>query len=145
MPRGIYKRTKEHLEKLTQNFLKHQFTWKGKKRSPFSEKTKRKMSVKNKGKHNSPKTEFKKGIKNSNWQGGRSFNLYGFNWTDLLKHSIRTRDCFVCQICKKNGWIIHHIDYNKKNCNPDNLITLCHSCHSKTNGDRNYWKKFLTK
>jgi len=38
----------------------------------------------------------------------------------------------------------NHIDYNKKNCNPDNLITLCHSCHSKTNHNRNYWvKKFV--
>lgn len=25
----------------------------------------------------------------------------------------------------------------------DNLISLCNSCHSKTNSDRNYWKERL--
>ena len=84
-----------------------------------------------------------KGEKCHFWRGGKSYELYGFDWTELLRHSIRTRDCFVCQICKKNGWIVHHIDYNKKNNNPDNLITLCQSCHSKTNGNRKYWIKFL--
>jgi 5-methylcytosine-specific restriction endonuclease McrA len=83
------------------------------------------------------------GEKSSNWQGGKSFELYGFDWTDLLKHSIRTRDCFVCQICKKHGWMVHHIDYNKKNNDPKNLVTLCNKCHSKTNGKREYWIKYL--
>ena len=83
------------------------------------------------------------GSDNPSWQGGKSYEMYGFDWTDLLKHSIRTRDCFVCQICKKNGWVVHHIDYNKKNNNPNNLITLCNSCHSKTNGNRNYWIKYF--
>ena len=75
--------------------------------------------------------------------GGKSFQLYGFEWTSLLKHSIRTRDCFVCQICKKNGYIVHHIDYNKFNNNLDNLITLCQSCHMKTNFKREYWIKYF--
>ena len=83
--------------------------------------------------------------KHYNWQGGKSFELYGFDWTDLLKHSIRTRDCFICRICKKHGWMVHHIDYNKNNCNPDNLVTLCHSCHSKTNFHREYWIKYFKK
>lgn len=28
---------------------------------------------------------------------------------------------------------IHHIDYNKDNCEEENLITLCSSCHGRTN------------
>lgn len=85
------------------------------------------------------------GKNHHNWKGGKSFELYGLEWTDLLKHSIRTRDCFVCQICKKNGWIVHHIDYNKFNNNPSNLITLCRSCHQKTNFHREYWINYFKK
>lgn len=85
------------------------------------------------------------GKKHWNWQGGKSYELYGFDWTELLRHSIRTRDCFVCQICNKNGWIVHHIDYNKKNNNPNNLITLCRNCHMKTNFNRKYWLNYFNK
>lgn len=38
---------------------------------------------------------------------------------------------------------VHHIDYNKFNCNPENLITLCKSCHVKTNHNRNYWINYF--
>ena len=37
----------------------------------------------------------------------------------------------------------HHIDYNKKNCSLNNLITLCRSCHMKTNTNRNYWINYF--
>lgn len=37
---------------------------------------------------------------------------------------------------------LHHIDYNKMNCNPDNIITLCHSCHSRSNYDRKWHKSW---
>jgi hypothetical protein len=30
-------------------------------------------------------------------------------------------------------------NYNKKNNVPDNLITLCNSCHTKTNWNRDHW------
>ena len=38
---------------------------------------------------------------------------------------------------------IHHIDYDKRNSNPINLITLCSSCHPKTNFGREKWKKLF--
>ena len=40
---------------------------------------------------------------------------------------------------------VHHIDYDKKNSNHDNLVSLCHSCHMKTNVEkkRNYWTQGL--
>jgi hypothetical protein len=114
---------------------------KGKK---LSEEQKKKISLANKGK---PKPEgFRQKISRENhhnWKGGKSFQQYGFEWTHLLKHSIRTRDCFVCQVCKKNGWMVHHIDYDKKNCNPSNLITVCRSCHMKTNFHREKWIKYF--
>lgn len=88
------------------------------------------------------------GVNNPNWQGGISGEpQYVKDWTYSLKEAIRERDNYVCQICsspqeEQNRKLhIHHIDYDKTNCNPDNLISLCHSCHVKTNNkDREKWK-----
>jgi len=73
------------------------------------------------------------------WQGGKSFEPYSIDWTRTLRRSIRERDNYLCMICLKYGYDVHHIDYNKKNCNPDNLITLCRGCHMKTNLNRSKW------
>ena len=35
--------------------------------------------------------------------------------------------------------IVHHIDYNKKNCNENNLITLCLWCNIRANYNRKSW------
>jgi len=79
--------------------------------------------------------------KSPSWRNGSSFEPYSLNWTKKLKESIRKRDNYTCQICYKKGNTVHHIDYNKKNCIENNLITLCKSCHSRTNGkDRNRQK-----
>jgi len=53
---------------------------------------------------------------------------------------ILERDKYICQLCFNKGKDVHHIDYNKKNCDKRNLITLCSSCHSKTNTRRDFWK-----
>jgi hypothetical protein len=37
---------------------------------------------------------------------------------------------------------IHHIDYNKKNCKEENLITTCLWCNTRANFNRTYWQKF---
>ena len=93
------------------------------------------------------------GKNHPNWQGGKSFEEYGIEWTDDLKESIRKRDNYICQMegCGihqdelDEKLHIHHIDYDKKNLNPKNLITLCRNCHIKTNFNRNYWKNYFTK
>lgn len=81
------------------------------------------------------------------WQGGKSFEEYTTSWTKTLKLSIRERDNFTCQVCGKLQqnitFPVHHIDYNKKNCDPENLITLCSSCHSATNSHRRHWKNYF--
>lgn len=83
------------------------------------------------------------GEKGNNWQGGLSFKPYSIDWTKTLRIAIRERDNYICQICEeKQGdkiHHVHHIDYDKQNCNSDNLITLCISCHIKTNSNREYW------
>ena len=84
---------------------------------------------------------------NANWLGGISFEPYGLEFNKELKNIIRKRDNFKCQICSKKRIIkkhaVHHIDYNKKNNDPKNLITLCNSCHTKTNFTRKKWTKYF--
>jgi len=156
------------------------------------------ISKNRKGKHNSPKTEFKKGHEakkgkaNSNYIDGRTKQkhycidcgkeihyttwLYGrknckscatkgsnnpsfidgngyypypkkFNRN--YKRKMRERDNHQCQICgkstKKNGRAldVHHIDYDKESLNPDNLISLCRSCHGKTNFNREVYIEYF--
>lgn len=118
-----------------------------------SEEYKNKMSLVKKGyKHTDEAKEkmsnSKKGTllldKNPNWCGGKSFEQYSFNWRETLKKAIRERDNYLCRICKNKGSCVHHIDYNKKNCNTDNLITLCRKCHVKTNFKRDFWITYFS-
>lgn len=88
------------------------------------------------------------GEKNHCWQGGKSFETYGLEFNNILKDKIRERDNFTCQECnysedKLNYKLsIHHIDYDKKNNDPNNLISLCKSCHLKTNFNRDNWTQY---
>ena len=75
---------------------------------------------------------------------GKSKEPYPNHWTETFKKSIRERDNYKCRICNSFGKYIHHIDYDKINCNPKNLLTLCHSCHSKTNSNREFWKGYFS-
>jgi len=85
-----------------------------------------------------------KGENSPAWKGGISFEPYSVDWTKTLRKSIRQRDKYICQICGKEPAVhVHHIDYDKKNNNPDNLITLCRKCHGKTNHNRDYWIEYF--
>lgn len=83
-----------------------------------------------------------------NWKGGISCEPYCDAWSDKeYKESILERDNHRCQNLDCWGTVpedltIHHIDYNKKNCGPENLITLCRSCNSRANYDREWHKDF---
>lgn len=87
------------------------------------------------------------GEKHPNWNGGSSFEPYSLDWTQTLKRSIRERDRYTCQVCLKSqgdeAFCVHHINYDKKNCNPENLVTLCRGCHTKTNHSRDYWINYF--
>jgi len=113
-----------------------------------SEKTKEKMRISHTGLHI--------GKLNGMWQGGISFLPYSSNWTEEFKESIRDRDNHECQNPDCNMteqehlklWNrkldIHHIDYNKENCLPENLISLCLKCHLRTQGNRDFWFAYFT-
>jgi hypothetical protein len=127
-----------------------------KKGRRLSEETKKKLSDANKGennfwygKHHTEETKKKisnarkgkyAGKNNPNWKGGISLkefkNAYGLEPTDWQKlaQEIRKRDNFICQLCGKKGATdVHHIIPRriKIDNSPDNLITLCRSCHAK--------------
>lgn len=89
----------------------------------------------------------KSGDNHYNWKGGISCEPYCDIWLDKdFKESIKERDNYQCQ--NPDCWgtskrlTIHHIDYNKKNCRPENLITLCNSCNSRANKGREKHKAF---
>jgi len=75
---------------------------------------------------------------------------YSLEFSNILKQQIRKRDNYICQYCKvkeENYYRkldVHHIDYNKQNCNEENLITLCGLCNVKANTNRDYWYSFYT-
>lgn len=83
------------------------------------------------------------------WLGGESFEPYPVVFDRKLKLAIRKRDGFTCQLCKVKEkdyfqtLSIHHIDYDKNNCNENNLFTLCRSCNGRVNKDRAIWTKFF--
>lgn len=92
-----------------------------------------------------------KAEKNPMWQGG--LNKHGYYlFTPTLKEKIRDRDKHICQNPNCNytekenfrALDIHHIDYNRKNCNEENLISLCQQCNLKANANRDYWFAFYT-
>jgi uncharacterized C2H2 Zn-finger protein len=86
----------------------------------------------------------RKGDENYNWRGGLSFLPYPKEFNKELKSNIKDRDGSSCQVCGRfTGLSVHHKDYNKENNDRKNLITLCHSCHSRTNGNRSYWSSYL--
>ncbi len=91
-------------------------------------------------------SQVKLGTKNWNYIDGSSESTkYNFEFKKL-KPIIRKRDNYGCQLCgkeekttsmnRKKKFEVHHIDYNKENNAEDNLITLCDSCHMKTNNKR---------
>jgi len=81
--------------------------------------------------------------------GRKNNDRYGEEWNAGLKKSVRERDGHRCVICERHQLecgetlVVHHIDYDKINCHPSNLVTLCRSCHSKTNGNREHWMPTL--
>jgi len=76
------------------------------------------------------------GEKHWNWQGGITKRTYPKIFFTKLRDLIKERDNYICQECGYKGikgdnkLITHHIDWNKKNSELNNLITLCRSCHA---------------
>ena len=168
------KKSKEHIEKIKKVWIKKYENGyinptKGEKRPDLVEYNKKFKSEQMKGEKNPNKRPEviakrlktiagktkeiygRKGPKNNNWRGGISFDPYGYEFNKELKLAIKIRDgfkCFVCKVKDENtsqGLHIHHIDYNKQNNNPENLVALCGKCNSKANGHRQVWIEYFSR
>ncbi len=94
------------------------------------------------------------GKKNPAYCHGKGYFPYPSGWTKTFKKQIRFRDNYTCQKCNieekeyklVRGRVldIHHIDYNKNNLDPNNLISLCNNCNSKVNFNRDYWLVYFS-
>jgi len=78
------------------------------------------------------------------WKGGITPKPYGPGFNEELKRAIRRRDDRTCQLCSSGGRSVHHIDYDKENNEPLNLITLCKSCHGRTHTSRESWDFYFS-
>ncbi len=96
-----------------------------------SEETRKKMS------------DDRKGESHPNWRGGTTKDPYCpiFQSKDF-RAMVLERDNNECQ--NPDCWnvdariCLHHIDYDRRECKLDNLITLCHSCNMRANYDREW-------
>lgn len=91
------------------------------------------------------------GMNSPHWLGGISREPYAWTFNEELKEAIRRRDGYHCQRCNKtqieNGrkLDVHHIDYNKRNSDPENLTALCRGCNGRVNTNRPYWTALFQK
>lgn len=166
-------RVKKNGEKLSNYLKENDNYWLGKKLSEehkrkiglgnkgkvISKESREKISKSNRGRKLSEETRKKMSESSPRRLKERLPKSYGYEFNNILKEQIRKRDNYRCQECfrhkdelftkNKNGKIvpqkvhIHHIDYNKENNHPNNLISLCKSCHAKTNLHRENWSKYF--
>ena len=153
---GRYIRTPEYFAKLKPRSVESRLrTSRAMKGKPKSEAGRKNMSIAQKKKFENLEIRLKIaksllgkiGPEARNWQGGISCEPYCDAWADEeYKDSIRKRDNHQCQNCGKyqneldRKLDLHHINYNKKNCHPSNLISLCRSCNAGANRNRDYWQ-----
>ena len=88
------------------------------------------------------------------WYGNVRYpdpNPYCERFTESLRERVRAFFGYKCVECgaTNTDWKldVHHIHYNKKTCcdgSPHDMIPLCHSCHMKSNNNRDYWEKHYT-
>lgn len=93
-----------------------------------------------------------RGKNHPQWQGGISIEPYCVLFNEKFKERVRefwNRKCVVCgKDEEENGRkvSVHHVTYNKEICCDDSeplFVTLCTSCHSKTNFNKKHWEKYF--
>jgi len=109
----------------------------GKKRT---DEEKREISRRQKGKHNSPATEFKSGNEHPRWkQNGSSHQSCSAGYHNTKINNKWVRRTYYNYITKNtlgynfipNGWIIHHINKNKTDDRIENLVMIPNDLHTK--------------
>jgi len=91
------------------------------------------------------------GISYSEWDGNLIEKKYCSLFNEVFKEKIRNfynRRCFLCGKSEEDNGRklpIHHVNYDK-NCLCGlqcKFVSLCDSCHSKTNSNRQYWEDLI--
>lgn len=83
------------------------------------------------------------GSKNPAWKGGIAKWSYAPEWKRMARF-IRKRDDYTCQECKatfpkQSRYLhVHHIDGDKTNNDPQNLVTMCAKCHPRGKRKENF-------
>ncbi len=115
---------------------------------PRSEETKRKVSATKTGVKLSMETRRNMSLAHGG-DGTLKPQPYPTMFNKALKDKIKTRDSNKCR--NPGCWgttkriSVHHIDYDKDNCDPSNLITVCQSCNVRANKGREFWTAFYQK
>ncbi len=124
----------DETRKRLSNSHKGQKSWNKDKTGIYSEKTKKRMSLAHIGKKFSE--EHKRNI-SINMMKCRT-DGYCDAWGDKeYKDDLRKDECSDCGMTTEESLFewgqrlgLHHKDGNKENCHPDNIDTLCRSCHA---------------
>ena len=119
---------------------------------PMRKESKEKLSKARKGKHFSPKTEFKKGHgireQNSNWKGGRHTMTNGYIALLQPHHPRASARGYVYEhilVAEKHlerfldkGEVVHHINGNKTDNRPKNLYVFENNSEHLKNHHKDY-------
>jgi hypothetical protein len=172
--RKNYKPTQETKDKTSKTLMGHSVseeTIEKMKNREYSEETRKKMSEKQKGRKHTEEHNLKigkalKGRKqtaehtrkvreanignpklsgtNSPWYiDGKGEYPYPKDFTNI-RNSILKRDNHTCQHCEAKAIEVHHIDRDKTNNDPMNLVSVCKSSHTLAHipKQRSYWKLY---
>jgi len=88
------------------------------------------------------------GSNNPNWRGGISKEPYCFvfgdkEWREFIFDRDKDKHCWNPQcLWNSKQEVLHHINYNKKDCKPKNIIKICSSCNTSANFNREWWQSF---
>lgn len=81
---------------------------------------------------------YRTGEDNPNWRGGYDGSYASHTGWRRIREDVLERDGYECQVCESEGDLdVHHIipvrefDTPKKAHYPENLVSLCKSCHPK--------------
>jgi hypothetical protein len=165
--RGSYKPRYNMLKLLDVNRIRdktgHELTAEKLRGRSLPEEHRRKISESNMGKrftedHKQKLSEYRRGVYVGEncpaWKGGISFEPYCPKFNHNFKWRVREFFNNTCVMCGKQkgvnynrNLVVHHVNYDKEVCCNENqrlFVTLCTSCHAKTNDGREFWESHFT-